>query len=123
MFFFVDFQVLVPIGFGTEEMEAVILVDVMRRAGAEVTVASVEQELEIEASGGTRLVADTSISSCSDEIFDLVALPVSFLNLLVGVIFCVDYVGDLRWVIYRIAVNLMLCTNTRLSKLNPLLNQ
>ncbi|XP_059652884.1 protein DJ-1 homolog C [Cornus florida] len=68
-------KVLVPIGFGTEEMEAVILVDVLRRAGAEVTVASVERQLEIEASGGIRLVADTSISTCSDEIFDLVALP------------------------------------------------
>ncbi|XP_065872487.1 protein DJ-1 homolog C isoform X1 [Euphorbia lathyris] len=68
-------KVLVPIGFGTEEMEAVIIVDVLRRAGAEVTVASVEPNLEIEAAGGTRLVADTSISSCSNESFDLVALP------------------------------------------------
>ncbi|KAI3448111.1 hypothetical protein Pfo_004776 [Paulownia fortunei] len=68
-------KVLVPIGFGTEEMEAVILIDVLRRAGAEVTVASVEEQLEIEASGGTRLVADAFISACSDETFDLVALP------------------------------------------------
>lgn len=68
-----------PIGFGTEEMEAVIMVDVLRRAGVEVTVASVEQQLEVEASGGTRLVADTLIASCSNEIFDLIALPVSFL--------------------------------------------
>ncbi|KAL2490765.1 Protein DJ-1C [Abeliophyllum distichum] len=68
-------KVLVPIGFGTEEMEAVIMADVMRRAGAEVTLASVEEQLEVEASGGTRLVADTFISDCSDEIFDLVALP------------------------------------------------
>ncbi|KAK8698924.1 hypothetical protein V6N13_115027 [Hibiscus sabdariffa] len=68
-------KVLVPIGFGTEEMEAVILVDVLRRAGAEVTVASVEPQLEIQASGGTRLVADTAISTCSDHVFDLVALP------------------------------------------------
>ncbi|XP_059313425.1 protein DJ-1 homolog C isoform X1 [Lycium ferocissimum] len=68
-------KVLVPIGFGTEEMEAVILADVLRRAGAEVTVASVEQQLEIEASGGTRLVADVFISVCSTETFDLVALP------------------------------------------------
>lgn len=67
-----------PIGYGTEEMEAVILVDVLRRAGANVVVASVEPQLEIEASSGTRLVADTSISTCSDEIFDLIALPVSF---------------------------------------------
>lgn len=72
-------QVLVPVGFGTEEMEAVIIVDVLRRAGAQVTMASVEPQLEIEASGGTRLVADTSISNCSHEVFDLIVLPVSFL--------------------------------------------
>ncbi|CAI0447210.1 unnamed protein product [Linum tenue] len=70
-------KVLVPIGFGTEEMEAVILIDVLRRAGAKVTVASVEPQLEIEAAAGSKLVADISISDCSDETFDLVALPVS----------------------------------------------
>ncbi|GLU03211.1 hypothetical protein SLE2022_204200 [Rubroshorea leprosula] len=68
-------KVLVPIGFGSEEMEAVILVYVLRQAGAEVTVASVEPQLEVEASSGTRLVADTSISSCSNQVFQLVALP------------------------------------------------
>lgn len=59
-------------------MEAVIIVDVLRRAGADVLVASVERELEVEASSGTRLVADASIADCADEIFDLVALPVRF---------------------------------------------
>ncbi|KAI0516363.1 hypothetical protein KFK09_009036 [Dendrobium nobile] len=68
-------KVLVPIGLGTEEMEAVILVDVLRRAGADVLVASVEPELQIEGSSGTKLVADTSISACANEMFDLVALP------------------------------------------------
>ncbi|XP_020591694.1 protein DJ-1 homolog C [Phalaenopsis equestris] len=68
-------KVLVPIGLGTEEMEAVILVDVLRRAGADVMVASVEPELQIEGSSGTKLVADKSISACANESFDLVALP------------------------------------------------
>ncbi|KAJ4964230.1 hypothetical protein NE237_024169 [Protea cynaroides] len=68
-------KVLVPIGFGTEEMEAVILVDVLRRAGAHVILASVEPELEVEASAGTRLVADASISNCLNQHFDLIALP------------------------------------------------
>ncbi|KAK9096947.1 hypothetical protein Sjap_022444 [Stephania japonica] len=68
-------KVLVPIGLGTEEMEAVILVDVLRRAGADVVLASVESQLEVEASSGTRIVADASISDCSDEVFDLIALP------------------------------------------------
>ncbi|XP_072978204.1 protein DJ-1 homolog C [Typha angustifolia] len=68
-------KVLVPIGMGTEEMEAVILVDVLRRAGADVLLASVEKDLVVEASSGTRLVADTCIAACADEMFDLVALP------------------------------------------------
>lgn len=67
-----------PIGFGTEEMEAVIMIDVLRRSGAHVTLASVEEQLEVEAAGGTKLVADALISSCSDQTFDLVALPVCF---------------------------------------------
>uniref|UniRef100_A0A803LG96 DJ-1/PfpI domain-containing protein n=1 Tax=Chenopodium quinoa TaxID=63459 RepID=A0A803LG96_CHEQI len=68
-------KVLIPIGYGTEEMEAVIMVQVLRQAGACVTVASVEPQLEVEASGGVKLVADTSINSCTNEIFDLIALP------------------------------------------------
>nr|XP_043628301.1 protein DJ-1 homolog C isoform X2 [Erigeron canadensis] len=68
-------KVLIPIGLGTEEMEAVIMVNVLRQAGADVVVASVESGLEVKLSGGTVLVADTSISECSDQTFDLVALP------------------------------------------------
>ncbi|XP_010943090.2 protein DJ-1 homolog C isoform X1 [Elaeis guineensis] len=68
-------KVLVPVGLGTEEMEAVILVDVLRRAGADVVMASVEPGLEVKASSGTKLVADTCIAACANVIFDLVALP------------------------------------------------
>ncbi|KAF8654425.1 hypothetical protein HU200_061608 [Digitaria exilis] len=68
-------KVLVPIAMGTEEMEAVILAGVLRRAGADVTVASVEDVLEVKASCGSRVVADTHIASCADQVFDLVALP------------------------------------------------
>ena len=51
-------RVLVPIGTGSEEMEAVITIDVLRRAGAEVTVASVETALEVHCSRGVKIVAD-----------------------------------------------------------------
>ncbi|VAI89194.1 unnamed protein product [Triticum turgidum subsp. durum] len=68
-------KVLVPIAMGTEEMEAVILAGVLRRAGADVTLASVEDGLEVEASYGTRIIADKSIAACADQVFDLVALP------------------------------------------------
>ena len=70
-----------PIGTGTEEMEAVIIIDILRRAGAQVTVASVERDLQINASLKVNIIADTLISSCGEETFDLVVLPVRFVFL------------------------------------------
>lgn len=87
-----------PIGFGTEEMEAVIIIDVLRRSGAHVTVASVEEQLEVEAAGGTRLVADAFISACSDQTFDLVALPVCFQTIYFLLIACLMYIPTFLFV-------------------------
>lgn len=67
-------QVLVPLAQGIEEMEAITVIDVLRRAGAKVTVASVD-ELNITAARGTRIIADCLISQCENEIFDLIAIP------------------------------------------------
>lgn len=66
--------VLVPVADGTEEIEAVCTIDVLRRAGASVTVASVGA-LQIEASRGVRLVADCLIAECVDKTYDAIALP------------------------------------------------
>ncbi|CAI0395240.1 unnamed protein product [Linum tenue] len=71
-------KVLVPIANGTEPMEAVITIDVLRRAGADVTVASVGKELRVEAAHGVKIIADALVSSCVDNVFDLIALPVPF---------------------------------------------
>ncbi|GLU15286.1 hypothetical protein SLE2022_317880 [Rubroshorea leprosula] len=68
-------KVLVPIANGTEPMEAVITIDVLRRAGADVTVASVEKQLRIDAGHGVKIVADALVSDCQDTVFDLIALP------------------------------------------------
>ncbi len=67
--------VLVPIADGTEEIEAVCTIDTLRRSGARVTVASVMKELQITASRGVNLVADTLINACVGETYDLIALP------------------------------------------------
>lgn len=67
-------KVLVPIADGTEEIEAVCIIDVLRRAGASVTVASVD-ELQVTASRGVKLVADKLITDCVDETYELVVLP------------------------------------------------
>ncbi len=66
--------VLVPIADGSEELEAVCIIDVLRRAGAEVTVASVGK-MQITASHGVKLVADKLIADCLDSKYDLIALP------------------------------------------------
>lgn len=66
--------VLVPIAAGIEEIEAVTIIDVLRRAGAEVVVASVA-DLQIVASRGVKLTADKRIADCARQSFDLIALP------------------------------------------------
>lgn len=54
-------------------------IDILRRAGAEVTVASVEKQLQIEGVHGIKIVADALISDCADTEFDLISLPVCVL--------------------------------------------
>ena len=68
---------LVPIADGSEDIESVTIIDVLRRAGVEVTVASVmpEQRLQITAARGTRIVADAHIEHCLATQYDLIALP------------------------------------------------
>lgn len=67
-------KVLIAVADGSEEMETVIPADVLRRAGAEVILASVNQ-LEIKASRGIKLIADKLIAACEKENFDLIILP------------------------------------------------
>jgi 4-methyl-5(b-hydroxyethyl)-thiazole monophosphate biosynthesis len=67
-------RALVPIADGTEEIETVCIIDILRRAGVEVVVASVD-DLQITASRGVKLMADAFITECTEETFDLIALP------------------------------------------------
>jgi 4-methyl-5(b-hydroxyethyl)-thiazole monophosphate biosynthesis len=67
--------VLVPVADGTEELEAVAIIDTLRRAGALVTVAAIGAGLEVTCSRGVKLVADTRIADLGAASFDLIALP------------------------------------------------
>lgn len=67
-------NVLVPIADGIEEMEAITIIDVLRRAGVRVTVASVGP-LEVTASRGVKFVADKRIVDCAADLFDGIVLP------------------------------------------------
>ncbi|GAY64260.1 hypothetical protein CUMW_232150, partial [Citrus unshiu] len=73
-------KVLVPVANGSEPIEAVITIDVLRRSGADVTVASVEKQLRVDACHGVKIVADALVSDCRDAVFDLIALPKSIVK-------------------------------------------
>lgn len=66
--------VLIPIADGTEELEAVAIVDVLRRAGSKVTIASVDN-LIVTASKGVKIIADCLIADCLGREYDLIAIP------------------------------------------------
>ena len=70
-------KVLVPIAPGTEEMEAVTIIDMMVRAGYDVTVASADfaGQLTMKASRGVTLTADCKLVDIADDEFDAVILP------------------------------------------------
>jgi 4-methyl-5(b-hydroxyethyl)-thiazole monophosphate biosynthesis len=67
-------KVLVPLANGVEEMEAVISIDVLRRAGWQVTSAAVEEGV-VEASRGVKLVADKNWADVDPAAFDIFLIP------------------------------------------------
>ncbi|BET63482.1 DJ-1 family protein [Yersinia pseudotuberculosis] len=68
---------LVCLAPGSEETEAVTTIDILVRAGINVTTASVAGDgaLEIICSRGVRLLADTRLVDVADQKFDVVVLP------------------------------------------------
>ncbi|AQT68961.1 Chaperone protein YajL [Anaerohalosphaera lusitana] len=68
-------KVLIAIADGSEEIEAVTIIDTLRRAGAEVTVAATGHKKEIKASRGVQMTADVLVDDVKGEPFDLIVLP------------------------------------------------
>lgn len=66
---------LIPIADGSEEIEAVCLIDTLRRAEVDVTVASVMDRRQVTGSRRTVIVADVLLETCTDQTYDLIALP------------------------------------------------
>lgn len=58
-------------------MEAVTIIDVLRRANTKVVVASVTDKLEILATRKVKLVADILLNEAATASYDLIVLPVS----------------------------------------------
>lgn len=67
-------SVLVPLAQGCEELEAVTVIDLLRRAGVEVVAAGLETG-PVTASRGVVLMADCALDEVLDRDFDMVVLP------------------------------------------------
>lgn len=65
---------LVPVADGSEELETIAIVDVLRRAGANVVIAALKDTV-VKGSKGVKLIADRLLSDCANETFDLIVLP------------------------------------------------
>lgn len=70
-------RVLVAVADGTEETEAVTVIDILRRAEFTVDVVSCAPagRLDITASRGVKLIADKSIDAVTEQQYDLIVLP------------------------------------------------
>ena len=67
-------RVLVPLAQGCEELEAVTVIDLLRRAGIEVVTAGLDNK-PVRASRNTCLIPDTTLDEVEDQDFDMVVLP------------------------------------------------
>ena len=67
-------KVLVPLAQGCEELEAVTIIDLLRRAGIEVTSAGLDAG-SITASRGVTLIPDTDLESALKGDYDMIVLP------------------------------------------------
>ncbi|MCB1857462.1 MAG: DJ-1/PfpI family protein [Gammaproteobacteria bacterium] len=67
-------RALVPLATGCEELEAVTIIDLLRRAGVEVVTAGLAAG-PVTASRGVRLLPDRLLDEVLEEEFDIVILP------------------------------------------------
>jgi protein deglycase len=67
-------KVLVPLANGFEEIEAVTVIDVLRRANVEVVVGSLAGDM-VEGAHGLQLAADRPLAAVAAADFDAIVLP------------------------------------------------
>ncbi|MCK4837616.1 MAG: DJ-1/PfpI family protein [Desulfobulbaceae bacterium] len=69
-------KVLIPMASGCEELEAVTLINIFRRAGFEVVTAGLEVENSlVKCARGTAVLPDTTLDQAITGDYDLVVLP------------------------------------------------
>mmetsp|Transcript_19685 Transcript_19685/g.33745 ORF Transcript_19685/g.33745 Transcript_19685/m.33745 type:complete len:237 (+) Transcript_19685:39-749(+) len=69
-------KVLVPLAPGSEELEAVGIINVLRRGNIDVHVASITDSLTVECARKTKIVCDTLLKDIKPSVhFDMIVLP------------------------------------------------
>ncbi|WP_430462768.1 DJ-1 family glyoxalase III [Thalassolituus sp. LLYu03] len=66
---------LVAIADGSEDIETITITDTLRRAGVQVTLASVMPGLQVTCAHGTRVTADALMRECTGQVWDAVIAP------------------------------------------------
>ena len=67
-------KIILPISNGFEEIEAISIIDICRRANIEVTIAAIE-ELTTIGAHNIKIIADCKIEDISSDDFDMIVLP------------------------------------------------
>ncbi|MDY6992017.1 MAG: DJ-1 family glyoxalase III [Pseudomonadota bacterium] len=67
-------QALIPLAQGCEELEAVTLIDLLRRANITVITAGLDEQ-PVKASRGVTLIADMTLDEALKQNFDIIVLP------------------------------------------------
>ena len=67
-------KVLVAVADGIEELEVITVIDCLGRAGAGLTVASVQGQ-QITTCREVTITADCLIADCVEQVYDLIVLP------------------------------------------------
>lgn len=68
-------RALIPLADGFEEIEAVSIIDVLRRGGVEVVSASIHDRKDVRGAHGIVMNADRLLSDVIDEEYDVIVLP------------------------------------------------
>ena len=68
-------KVLVPLADGFEDIEAMTVVDVLRRGGVEVVTASIGESLEVMSAHKVQVKADALFADVADDTYDAIVLP------------------------------------------------
>jgi len=68
-------RVLVPLACGFEEIEAVSIIDVLRRAEIEVLVVSLDDKALVKGANGITIETDSQVKDINSDSLDMIILP------------------------------------------------